>query len=81
MLTAIKQHVVVKKGGIIELSAPDLVEGSEIEVAAVLSDTLEERDDTTYLLSNPATRDRILRSLNNVERKVNLIEVTIEEED
>jgi hypothetical protein len=82
MLAAIKQHTTVKKGGLIELYAPDLPEGTEIDVAAVLSqDEAEERDDTTYLLSNPKTKERLLRSLRNIEMGVNLIEVDIEDEE
>ncbi len=42
MLTAIQQHTTVKKGGIIEISAPDLPEGAEVDVSAVL--TLIETD-------------------------------------
>jgi hypothetical protein len=82
MLTAIKQHATVKKGGLIELYAPELPEGTELDVAAVLSQQgAVERDDTTYLLSNPKTEERLLRSLRNIEMGVNLIEVEIEIED
>lgn len=82
MLTAIQQHTTVKKGGIIEISAPDLPEGAEVDVSAVVSsEVIEERDDTSYLLSNPATRERLLRSIRNVELGVNLVEVKIEGEE
>lgn len=82
MLTALKQHATVKKGGLIELYAPDLPEGTELDVAAVLSqEEPAERDDTTYLLSNPKTKERLLRSLRNIEMGVKLIEVDIEDEE
>jgi hypothetical protein len=81
MITALKQYTTVKKGGLIELYVSDLSEGTEIEIAAVLSDVNAERDDTTYLLSNPATRERILRSLENIEQGQNLMEIEIGEED
>ena len=82
MIAAIKRHTVVKKGGLIELYAPDLPEGTEIDVAAVLSlEEAVERNDTEYLLSNPVTRERLLRSLKNIELGQNLVEVEIGEED
>jgi hypothetical protein len=81
MLAAIKQHAVVKKGGIIEIFVPDFDEDSEIEVEGELTLHVAERDDTAYLLSNPATRERLMRSLENIERGQNLVEVQIGEED
>ncbi len=82
MLTAIKQHVVVKKGGVIEITAPELStlpEGTEVDVTAVVShETTDERDDTTYLLANIDTRTRLLRSLQNIAQGSNLVEVTVE---
>jgi hypothetical protein len=81
MLAAIKQHAVVKKGGLIELYAPDLPEGTEIDVAAVLSleeDT--ERNDTAYLRSSPETHQQILTAMRNAkEQPENLITFTMEE--
>ncbi len=82
MLTALKQHATVKKGGLIELYAPELPEGTEVDVEIALSlEESAERDDTTYLFSNPKTKERILRSLRNIEMGVNLIEVEIEDEE
>jgi hypothetical protein len=46
MLAAIKQHAVVKKGGIIEIFVPDFDEDSEIEVEGELTLHVAERDDT-----------------------------------
>jgi hypothetical protein len=81
MLTAIKQHAIVKKGGIIELYAPDLPEGTELDVAAVLSlEEVAERDDTTYLRSSPETHQQILTAMRNAkEQPENLITFTMEE--
>ena len=81
MLTALKQRVIVKKDGLIEMYAPDLPEGTVIEIAAVVSVAPETRDDTEYLLSYPPTRERILRSLENIERGEHLVEVEIVEAD
>lgn len=81
MLTAIQQHTIVKKGGLIEISAPDLPEGAEVDVSAVLSlSEAEERDDTTYLRSSPETHQQILAAMRNAkEQPENLITFTMEE--
>lgn len=73
-------HAVVQKGGRIEIFAPELPEGTELDVTFdILSPS--ERNDTDFLLSNPATAERILSSLRNIEQGVNLIEITTESWD
>ncbi|TAE28227.1 MAG: hypothetical protein EAZ92_08590 [Candidatus Kapaibacterium sp.] len=81
MLTALKQHATVKKGGLIELYAPELPEGTEVDVAAVLSqEEAIERDDTTYLRSSPQTHQQILTAMRNAkEQPENLVTFTMEE--
>ncbi|MFY8000049.1 MAG: hypothetical protein ACOVSW_15740 [Candidatus Kapaibacteriota bacterium] len=54
MIAAIKQHAVVKKGGLIEIYAPELPEGTEVEVTAVISfavgaERFEMENDTSQL--------------------------------
>ncbi|MCU0424246.1 MAG: hypothetical protein MUF71_01335 [Candidatus Kapabacteria bacterium] len=54
MIAAIKQHAVVKKGGLIEIYAPELTEGTEVEVTAVISfavgaECFEMENDTSQL--------------------------------
>ncbi|MBD1207519.1 MAG: hypothetical protein H9535_03760 [Ignavibacteria bacterium] len=43
---------------------------------AMMTDAL--RNDTDFLLSNPATAESILSSLRNIEQGVNLVEITTE---
>jgi hypothetical protein len=67
MIAAIKQHAVVKKGGIIEIFVPDFDEDSEIEVEGELTLHVAERDDTAYLEASPETHRQIVEAMRNAE--------------
>jgi antitoxin YefM len=75
MVTAIKQFGIVGKDGKIELHAPELAEGTAIEVILLV----ESQDETEYLLSTKANRDRLLAAIANVERGENLVSFSAEE--
>jgi antitoxin YefM len=75
MVTAIKQFGIVGKDGKIELHAPELAEGTAIEVILLV----ESQDETEYLLSTKANRDRLLAAIANVESGKNLISFSAEE--
>lgn len=75
MVTAIKQFGIVGKDGKIELHAPELVEGTAIEVILLV----ESQDETEYLLSTKANRDCLLAAIANVESGENLISFSAEE--
>ena len=75
MVTAIKQVGTVGKDGKIELYAPELMEGTKVEVILLV----EAQDETEYLLSNAANAKRLLDAIANVEKGEGLVTFSAEE--
>ena len=75
MVTAIKQIGTVGKNGKIELYTPQLMEGTQVEVILLV----DSQDETDYLLSSPANRERILDAIANVEKGEELITISAKE--
>jgi len=76
MLSGIKQKAVVNKGKV-ELSVPELPEGTVVEIIVLVDPTVEE-DETTYLLKSETNKEHLLKAIENVE-KGNLIYVDLDE--
>jgi antitoxin YefM len=77
MISGIKQQSTVGKNGKIEIPSTDLPEGTIVEVIILVeSPTIDETD---YLLSIPANKDRLLQSLENINNPENLIVITPDE--
>jgi antitoxin YefM len=77
MISGIKQQSTVGKNGKIEISSTDLPEGTIVEVIVLVeSPTIDETD---YLLSTPANKDRLLQSIENINNPENLIVITPDE--
>lgn len=77
MISGIKQQSTVGKNGKIEIPSTDLPEGTIVEVIVLVeSPTIDETD---YLLSTPANKDRLLQSLENINNPENLIVITPDE--
>ena len=66
MLNGIKQKAVVSNGKV-ELSVPELSEGTEVEIILLVESDLEE-DETTYLLKSKANKKHLLQALENVKQ-------------
>ena len=64
MITEIREKTVVRHGGKIEISSPELIEGTEVEVVALVE---SEMDETEYLLSTQANREILLKSIREAE--------------
>lgn len=80
MINAIRQKVLVKEEGKVEILSPELSSGTLVEVVVFLSSEEEnEQDSTDYLLSTEANREHLLQSINHVEKRENLIVMTPEE--
>jgi antitoxin YefM len=77
MISRIKQQSTVGKNGKIEIPSTDLPEGTLVEVIVLVeSPTIDETD---YLLSTPANKDRLLQSIENIKNPDNLIVITPDE--
>jgi antitoxin YefM len=78
MLNGIKQKAIVGKDGKIELSATEIPEGTVVEVIVLVDSSIQEEDETTYLLKSEANKKRLLKAVENVD-KGNLIYVDLDE--
>jgi len=76
MLTGIREKTVVKENGMVEISAPDLPVGTEVEVIILVEE--EEMDTTEYLLSTEANRQHLEQSIRDAEDPKKRIYVDIE---
>ena len=76
MITGIREKTIVKENGMIEVSAPDLPIGTEVEVIVWVDE--EEQDTTEYLLSTEANREHLRKSMRDAQDPTKLIYVDIE---
>jgi antitoxin YefM len=65
MLTGIREKTIVNENGMVEISAPDLPIGTEVEVIVLVEE--EEMDTTEYLLSTEANRKHLERAMRDAE--------------
>jgi len=79
MIGTIRERTVVKNGGRIEISSPELVDGSEVEVWVLVSDGVEEMDATDYLLSTEANRQRMEEALEELKHPESFIPLDMAE--
>ncbi len=77
MLSGIKQKAVVNKEGKVEVSVPELPEGTVVEIILLVESNIEE-DETTYLLKSEANKKHLLKAIENVEQG-NLIYVDLDQ--
>jgi antitoxin YefM len=75
MITAIREKVVVKEGGKIEILSPEFEIGKEFDVIILAEN---EADTTEYLLSTKANREHLLNALEVARNHENLIYVDID---
>jgi antitoxin YefM len=85
MLNGIKQKAIVGKGGRVELPTTELQEGTIVEVIILVEQVkpvkqIVSENDTTYLLSSEANKNRLLKAIENVE-KGNIIYVDVDEHE
>ncbi len=76
MITSIRGRTTVKNGGQVEISAPGLDDGTEVEVLIFLAN---EMDETEYLLSTEANRERLFRAVSNLDDKERRISIDLDE--
>lgn len=74
MLTGIRERAVVKENGKVEIFAPDLPVGTEVEVIVLV----DEMDETEYLLSTEANRKHLEQALIDAEDPTKRIYVDID---
>ena len=80
MLSGIKQQSIVGKDGKIEIQAPELPEGTAVEVIVLVAHSESDPGDlTSYLLSTEANRSQLLEALHQVETQENRIVIEPEE--
>ena len=78
MINTIRERVTVKKGGKLEISSPELVDGREVEVL-ILLETDDTMDETEYLLSTDENRKRMYESLEELKHPEKFLPLNIEE--
>ena len=79
MIGTIRERAIVKNGGRIEISSPELIDGSVVEVWVLVSDDVEEMDATDYLLSTDANRKRMEEALEELKRPEEFIPLDMAE--
>ena len=76
MLTGIRERTIVNENGKVEIFAPDLPVGTEVEVIVLVD---EEMDETEYLLSTEANRKHLEQALLDAEDPTKRIYVDIDD--
>ncbi|MCY7375011.1 MAG: hypothetical protein LH472_03450 [Pyrinomonadaceae bacterium] len=76
MITAVKEKAIVGANGAVEIFAPDLPVGTEVEVIVLVEE--EEMDTTEYLLSTEANREHLMKALRDAEDPTKRIYIDIE---
>ena len=77
MLTGIRERTIVKENGMVEISAPDLPIGTQVEVIVLVDE--DEMDETEYLLSTEANRKHLEAALEESKHPENFIRVDMNE--
>lgn len=75
MITGIREKTVVNKNGMIEISAPDLPIGAQVEVIVFIED--DETDATEYLLSTQANRKYLDEALDELKHPEKFVSVDV----
>jgi len=73
MITGIRQKTVVREGGKIEISSPELPAGAIADVIVFIE--FPEQETTEYLLSTEANRRHLFQALKDLEHPENYIYV------
>lgn len=76
MITGIREKTVVNKNGMIEISAPDLPIGAQVEVIVLIEN--EELEATEYLLSTEANRKYLDEALEELKHPEKFVSVEID---
>lgn len=79
MITGIREKTVVKGNGTVEIFAPDLPVGTQVEVIVLVEE--DEQDTTEYLLSTEANRQHLMESMRELEHPENFIYVDVDNLD
>jgi antitoxin YefM len=74
MISGIKQQSTVGKNGKIEIPSTDLPEGTLVAVIILVESP--SIDETDYLFSTPANKDRLEQAIESVKNPDNLIIIT-----
>ncbi|MGI8786623.1 MAG: hypothetical protein ACR2HG_02525 [Pyrinomonadaceae bacterium] len=77
MLTGIREKAIVKENGIVQISAPDLEVGTEVEVLVLVEE--KEMDATDYLLSTEANRKNLEQALEELKHPENFVRIDLDE--
>ena len=77
MIKAVKQSAIVGKDGKIEINAPELAEGTEVDIIILVNSHNE--DPTDYLLSTQANKQELFEAIKRVEKRDNLVVISPDE--
>ena len=79
MINAIRERLTVTTPGQLTISSPELEQGADVEVLILLENGQEEMDETDYLLSTEANRERMYEALEELNNPKNFILLDIDE--
>jgi len=79
MITEIRERIIVRPGGRIEIPTSPFDEGIEVDVVVRRNEAVPELDATDYLLSTEANRERMEEALEELQHPENFIPLDMEE--
>lgn len=79
MITEIRERIVVLPGGRIEIPSSPFDEGLEVDVVVRRNESVREMDETEYLLSTEANRERMYRMLEELKHPENFIPLNMDD--
>lgn len=79
MITEIRERITVLPNGRIEIPTSPFDEGIEVDVVVRRNNAVDEMDETDYLLSTEANRERMEEALEELKHPENFIPLNMEE--
>ena len=79
MQNLIREFLTVETTGSVTVTSPELTEGSKVQVLIVFENGWEEMDETDYLLSTEANKERMDEAVEELKHPDNFVPIDMEE--